>query len=349
MLRPVVVLAVLPLVAPLAVAQNPLIGPRTLSLFPLGEERCFRATFSDAEMKAHKGQILRTFQLFRLLRPNPLKESIDASRDEAVAADRKLETENWTDVVVRLDGKKGFYSQTVVCNDDQAGAGLHCYVECDGGSFGVTPGSASLGIAFDEGNGLALNSSCGEGDEEGGDFFLTDVQAGHSFTLRQEAPEACAVTDQEARPSYAADPVPLRTRIAEAGWTCLSRVYDKAHLAGHPQQKVAAIALALKSAPAASVDADGWRSTDFSATLSLRLRDGKSAAQDVTCTADDYQYRCDGAFRVRRKDGASAMLVAGEYGGEGAETPEQLIGLKLGSDDLVFRLDGSKDQACTAK
>jgi hypothetical protein len=350
MWRSVLPLGLCLLAASAAGAEDlPTIGPRTLAAIPQGEERCYRASFDAAALAAHKGQIVRSFQLYRLMRPNPMKEAIDRDAAAEAAADKEATSERWADVVADLGSPKGLYSQTVVCNDSESTQGFHCYVECDGGGFDVTPLGGGLRLDFARSGGLSLNLSCGDPDEEGHDHWLTGVEAGGGFSLQPEAPEACVADDQAARPAFAADPVPLRQRIADKGWTCLSRRYDAAHLAKHPKQKVAAIALAVTAEPKVHVDEDGWRSTDFPAVLSLRMRDGKSGSREVECSADEYQFRCGGAFRLRRNGESGALLLAGEYGGEGAETPEELAGLKLGLDDLVFRLDGSRDAACGVK
>lgn len=328
----------------------PLIGPRTLELFPRGEERCYQAQFDDGWLAAHKGQILERIQLYRLFTPLEAMEAIERPRAEAMAADKAEDATNWVDVVAQLKGAKSPFTQSLVCSDNDDGASVTCGVECDGGSFrGSRKADGSFSVAFEEGNGLSLNQSCGDPDEEGRDHWMTDKEAGRSFTLTPKPPADCAGLDAEARPGFAADPVPLRQRIAQNGWTCLSRRYDKAHLASHPKQKVAVIALALKGPAAVKVDDEGWRSTEIPARLSLKMRDGKTAAKDVVCTADEYQYRCDSAFRLRRKDAGSALLLAGEYGGDGAEAPETLNGLKLGLDDLTFRLDGGQDAPCRAE
>jgi hypothetical protein len=87
----------------------------------------------------------------------------------------------------------------------------------------------------------------------------------------------------------------------------------------------------------------------FNADISVALRDGGRGSEKVECIADDYQFRCGEAFRLRRNDGESAMLLLGAYGGEDTEIPDKLAGVKIGSDDLVFRLNGGAGADCAAK
>jgi len=107
--------------------------------------------------------------------------------------------------------------------------------------------------------------------------------------------------------------------------------------------------LAVADAPSVITDEFDMRSTVFDAALSVALRDGKTAKRSVQCMADAYQFRCGGAFRLRRNDDKTAMLVLGEFGGEGTEVPTTLNELRIGSDDLVFRLEGGDAASCAVR
>ncbi len=323
---------------------EPNIGPRTLEVFPQGEERCYRGSFETVK----KRQLVQSFQLYRLLRPDPAKEALEMTADEAAAFDKRPDAVNWADVVVRLKGHDGVFDQSLSCYDGEAGTHVRCGVDCDGGSFTLNPVDGGVAIAFEEGNGLSLNASCGEPDDSGRSRWLTAEEAGMSMTLLAQPAESCLADDRAARPAFVKDDTPLRDRIGPGKWNCLSRDYDKAHLAKHPKQKVKSIALAIEGAPRVVTDEYGYRSTVFDAGLSIVLRDGDTGSEKLECSADDYQFRCGEAFRLRRNDGNSAMLLLGAYGGEESEVPDRLAGLKVGSDDLIFRLDGG-DGSCAAK
>jgi hypothetical protein len=324
---------------------EPNIGPRTLKVFPQGEERCYRATFEALK----KAQIVQSFQLYRLLRPNPAKEAIEMTAAEAIAFDKRPDAVNWAQVVVRLKGHDSVFDQSLSCYDGEEGTHMRCGVDCDGGSFTLSPAENGVAIAFEEGNGLALNSSCGDPDDSGRSRWLTGAEAGTAMMLASQPVEACVAGDRAAKPSFAADETPLRQRIGPGKWNCLSRDYDKAHLGKHPAQKVKSIALAIEDAPKTVTDEYGYRTTVFDADLSVVLRDGSMGAEAVQCTADEYQFRCGESFRLRRNDGETAMLHAGAYGEDGGEAPESLAGLKTGADDLVFRLNGGDVARCVAK
>ena len=348
-LRLVAAFAAVMLPAAAQAQDRPNIGPRTLKIFPRGEERCYRARFDDGWLKSHKGQVLAEFQLYRLLRPNPAKEAIERPAAEQAAQDKRADAWNWAKVVARLKGNAGPYDQVLMCSDTEDGKAVSCGVECDGGSFLVRQQDDGLAVTFENEYGLSLNQSCGDPDEDGHSHWLTAKEAGHNFMLALKPAGECVAADVGAHPAFAADPVPLRQRVAADHWNCLSRVYDEKHLKQHPKQKVVAIAVAIKEPARVSTDSDGWSTTSLDVRLSLKLRDGKHAAKDVSCTADDYQFRCGGEFRLRRRGQATAMLLAGEYGGEGAEAPTALNGLFLGSDDMIFKLDAGTVANCAVE
>jgi len=333
-----------------AAEEGPGVGPTTRVLFPQGGEYCYAATFDDAYRKSHPGQKLSAFMLYRVYRVDPSKEAVDPPVEEQIALDKGPEGANWTAVAARFTDAPHLYDQSVSCYDAEGMQASHCAVDCDGGSFDANPEGDGVRVSFNpDYGGLSLNQSCGDPDETGKSRWLTGAEAGGAFSLPRRPIADCAALDSEMRPDFAKDPVSLRERIETNGWRCLRRVYDAAHLKKHPHQQVAAIAVTLKGPATVTREESGWSSTELALTLSLKLRNGERANKDIACLADDYQFRCGGEFRLRRRDDASAMMLAGEYGGE--DTPEQpaINGLKLGTDDLMFRLEASTAADCAAE
>ena len=317
---------------------------RTLEVFPPGVEHCYAATFDEAYRKAHPGQRLAEFRIYRSFQPKPAKEAVELPAPEQIELNKDVGSTPWVSVLAKLAGAAATYGQSPSCYDSEERGDVFCGVDCDGGSFRVKKTAGGLAVSFDGSYGLSLNQGCGDPDEDAPGHLLTPDEAGGGFALASRPPAECIAADAEARPSFAADPVPLRQRIAEAGWRCLSRVYSKDHLKQHPKQKVAAMALAIAGPVKAIRDEYGSMTTTLEAKLSLRLVDGKTSSRPVTCTADDYQFRCADEFRLRRRDDASALLLAGVHGGvPGTGT---LAGLQLGSDDTLFRLDATAGFDC---
>ena len=292
-------------------------------------------------------QTLSEFYLYRLYDPNPALEEVDPSRDEAIAYFSKPDSGTWTDVIARFSDTALSYTQSVSCWVSD-GKRVMCGVDCDGGSFHVDRREGGIAAGFDkDGGGLSLNQSCGDPDDESGDRWMTSADAGGVVELSKQPPAACLAADREARPAFAADPVPLRQRIAETGWRCLKRSYDKAHMAKHPNQKVTALSVAIRTVPRVDKPEGEYPSTLMDVTLSFRMRDGKVKTRDVECRASQYQFYCDGDFRLRRRDGKTAWLVAGGYVDK--DNPPAMLDTVLGSDDLLFRLDASTETDCSLK
>ena len=339
---------VLPLLAAPAMAQDA--PSRTLQLFPQGVEHCYAARFDETYRKAHPGQTLTEFMIYRSFQPKPETESVELPAAEQIALNKDEGSTPWVSVLAKLAGDGQYYDQAPSCYDSDERGDVFCGVDCDGGSFRVKKSGDGLAVSFEDSYGLSLNQSCGDPDEDSHGHLLTPEEAGGGFALASLPRAVCIAADAEARPAFAADPMPLRERIALQGWRCLSRVYDQDHLKQHPKQTVAAIALAIAGPAKASKDEANWMTTTIEANLSLRLVDGKTSSKPVTCTADGYQFRCGGDFRLRRRDHASALLLAGEYGGE--ENPATAIGLnglQVGPDDKVFKLDASAGADCSAR
>ena len=333
--------------APPALAQDgTVVHPKVQAMFPLGEEVCYSASFKRQDMKA--GQKLTAIQMYRLFDPNPLKEAVEFTREEAIAFDRSGTNGNWADIAARFSDKPFLYSQTLNCSYSEESGRVFCGVECDGGSFVATLKGQDIEAHFskDSGGGLALNESCGDPDDSGNGRWMTPTEAGGSFTFKKVKTEECRAVGAQVKPAFVKDLAPLRQRIATLGWRCLNRSYDKAHLAKHPKQKVTNISVAIGGpARADQPSLDEYSSTLLDVTLSFRLRNGDVKSRAVQCRAFEYEFSCDGGFRLRRRDGASALLVAGEYT-EAGKAPT-MLDTKLGGDDALFRLDAETHDDCS--
>lgn len=318
--------------------------PQVAEMFPPGEDICYLARMDKPDRKPK--QTLSEFYLYRSYSPNPALESVGLSRAEAIAFERQM---NYTsanlDVVARFADTPFTYGQSVSCSfyDDA----VRCGVDCDGGLFGARPDGQSVIASFSgETDGLSLNQSCGDPDGSGRERWLSGRDAGGEVRLERWPVAECMAADAEARPAFAADPMPLRERITVSGWRCLKRQYDAAHMKKHPRQTVTAMAVTLPDAAVTTRTEDGWPETSLAITVSLRLRDGSEHSHAATCTADQYQFRCGEDFRLRRRDGQSAWLVAGEFDDPG-NPAVTVAGVTLGDDDRLFRLDAGTDGPCS--
>lgn len=315
-----------------------------LDLFPAGAESCYAADAAPADMKP--GQSLTSLHLYRLFDPDPATETVGFTRDEAITFDRIPGNSNWVKVMARFKDSKQPYHEFVSCSVEPDTPGkVICGVECDGGFFEIARTGEGAKLSFPEGStGLRLSASCGE--SEGGDpsRWMSSRDAGGSVDLAKADVAACSAAEAQLRATYKGDPVPLRERIETGGWRCLKRVYDKAHMTKHPRQNVAAMAVAISGPPVTERVPGEYNETRLKVSVSFRLRDGSVHRAENECGAMDHEFACDGGYRLRRRDGGSALLAAGEYDAAG-EAP-RMLDVVLGEDDRLFRLDASVETDC---
>lgn len=345
--RPVVLAIVLFAAMPGAGAQDATgLAPELQALFPQGEEACYLASIDAGAMKP--GQKLTEMHLYRLFDPDPLTEAVKFSRDEMAAFDRTGMMGSWADIAARFSDAPQLYSQTVSCSFYEDSKVVRCGVECDGGSFTVMPSASGIDAIFgEESGGLSLNQSCGEPNDETGGRWMTPEEAGGTVALERTDLVSCRQVASVMKPEFVGNLPPIRQRIDRDGWRCMKRTYDAAHLAKNPQQKVKSMALSILGRVKVTRDADSFPETQVNAVLSFRMLNGNFRERAVTCTASDYEFNCEGGFRLRRTAGNSLMVLAGE-GWEDADTRPLVLDVPMGAGDRVFRLDRTQTSRCSA-
>jgi len=358
MLRPSVLSLCLTLLPLSAQAE---IGGLLAKTFPPGEEICFGKAYDAAHFKAHPRQRVSAFYFFKTFTPDPQREEAELSRAEQIEKDRKGEKvgiwsdkARWASVLVRFKDKPGrLFRQDVECMGTRAD-GFGCGSDCDGGSFSVKVAGQGLlleqDLAFP---GLRLQSSC-DADEEGSDIRLDPKEDATAFQLERQPANVCLAQRDAARPSFTAAK-PLRVRFAKREDVCHIRRYDAAHLARHPAQKVTAVALRTDG-PVTVEHEDGQLNTSLDVIISLRLRDGTTATKAAHCSADGYQFGCSAGgntlFGLMR-DGERGITVRDVNFRKVFDQKENylanLMGVPLGDDDRVFRLDEGADPLCASE
>jgi hypothetical protein len=175
---------------------------------------------------------------------------------------------------------------------------------------------------------------------------------------------ALAATD----PAAAQNRNPLFTADREA---CYGRVYDRNHLASHPQQKVTSVHIlrTLSERPEAERFEPNQREeeikkfretgeTNVTALVTFRDRKG-TFYNSLTCNKEDRRgthcyIECDGgSFTLKREAAGTVLLDNGGFvliGGCGDEVePSQEVYFSPGKDDKVFRLESKPVAACRAE
>ncbi len=328
-------------------AQEP--GAALLSTFPRGEEACYGRVYDAAHLARHPRQAMSAFHHFKSLTPDPQKEEGYRGRDVEAALDRRETSSRWLSVLVRFKDQPGrLYRQEVEC----AGGpdGFACGRDCDGGGFTARRSGEKLVLSQDPAfSGLRLESAC-DADPEGATRRLDPKEDATTWVLHRLPMSACHAERDAARPPYARGADPVTTRFVDKGKVCHARTYDAAHLARHPGQRIAAMALRTEDRVRWTGEIDDFE-TVVPVTLTARLRDGTSVTRTARCTAQDYHLGCHGeggAFMVVR-DGEKALRVR-DFLLKSADREDRdlprFLGLDLGDDDRVFRLDLADQAAC---
>jgi len=171
-------------------------------------------------------------------------------------------------------------------------------------------------------------------------------------------------------------PTPSAPQVRNPNFTadreaCFGRVYDRAHLASHPRQKVTAMHI-LRSL-AERQEAENWQpearqenikrfrdsgETNVSAFVNFRDRRG-TFHNSLTCNKEGRDgvrcyIECDGgSFRLQRESQNSLLLHNNGFvlvGGCGEEVEEEKqVYFSPGADDKVFRLESKPAAVCRAE
>jgi hypothetical protein len=320
-----------------------------MDIFPLGEESCYGATFTGKDMKP--GQKLTEFYTYSLHAPHPELERIELSRDEAQARERENISE-WASSPIRIfarfkDNKHTYYQYAGCSVFDQKTGIATCGVDCDGGAFNAKRSDKGFDLFFRDTEGIRLIDSCdGPGEFDLPGRYMTKDEAGGGFTMAKLPLSACQKADRDLYDVLYKEKTSLRERIETKGWRCLKRSYDKAHLARHPQQQVTDMTVAIKG-PVRVEMSEGWPFTTLDVSVSFRLRDGTTVARDVSCSAEDLTFQCEGNVWLQRRDETSALLLAGPY--DDLATSHAVLDTELGKDDVTFRLDASTEEDCSVE
>lgn len=162
-----------------------------------------------------------------------------------------------------------------------------------------------------------------------------------------------ALLAASAAPAYAGDSLGRIVPPEDGARACFKRVYDAAHLAKHPDQKVEEIGFRMAYAgPETEAGPDGRH---YAFRLEARRRgEGRSISTGGECRETDGRIFCfvecdGGGIYLSPRAGRSILLSFGDSEGirmEGCgETDEALL---PGRDDKSFRLDRLPASQCPA-
>lgn len=304
---------------------------------PLRAEACFGRVYDAAHLRAHPKQRVTSFHLLRDFTPDNNAESEPQSREELLDADGSDGIIGVT-AYLRLRGRKGVYSNHFSCRRNDKG-GVFCGIDCDGGSFIARTSGNSLLI---ENQGFVVVGGCGASDEDNENpVSIRPGADDKTFRLDKQPLDQCTALRDAQKPAWARLGPPLRERFAKDGTLCLTRDYDAAHLASHPQQTVKRIAV-LKSA-----GGKPHEPPQYNLAFRVELKNGRKFEGRTNCRPDEYSYACThdaehdtqrSFYLTRAGDG---VMLRDRKGSLGA-----LFKTRLGNDDRMFRLNVAPAASC---
>ena len=305
---------------------------------PLGQEACFGRVYDAAHLKKHPKQRVTAFHLFRDFTPDPNMETMAETREKLVARDGEHHVV--VKAYLRFRDRKRLFTTALSCSTDQGI--VHCGIECDGGGFRLQPSGESLLV---QNQGFVVSGGCGsdESEEEKRDFVKPGADD-KVFRLDPLPLAQCRSIEDSRKPFWAALGRPLRERLNTEDAVCFSRVYDAAHLAKHPQQRVRRMAVLKMKGDVVNKGDDPHHNLVFRAELT----DGKRLEKRTSCSADRYAFTCthdpqfdtQQDFFLTRASGERMMLR------DPSAALSKMFETKLGSDDRLFSLQQSPEQAC---
>jgi hypothetical protein len=259
-------------------------------IFTADRDACFGRTYDRAYLASHPRQKVTGIHILRSLaerkeaenwRPNAREESISQFRQDGGTT---------VSAFVTFRDRRGTFHNSLIC-DKEGRDGIHCAVECDGGSFRLQRQTANTVLLNN--SGFVLLGGCGEEVEEGKRVFFSPGADDKLFRLENKPLAACFAEQQKAEPIAAGKP--LRERFREDEAFCFGSDYDATHLTSHPRQMVTSLRVGrLEPAREKSDDpAQQWWWFNVKLDVALTVRNGGiSSTARYSCSPEVASWVC---------------------------------------------------------
>jgi hypothetical protein len=335
-------------------------------LLTADQEACFGRVYDRQHLTSHPSQKVTGIHIFRPLGERPEAENRQATRRDDAIKQFRENGEAEVQALVTFRDRKGYFYNWLTCGKESK-EGMSCHIACDGGSFRLEREAA--GTALLTNNGFVLVGGCGEDVEATQEVHFSPGKDDKTFRLEQKAVAVCRAEEQKARPIRPGRP--LRERFREDEAFCFGRDYDVAHLAKHPQQKVASIRVGRLAPSEERRDKNLVQTWPDGVKLSVSLTlkagsarralkyacDPKEASWECAAESnEDARSTCDGNYFHLARGGESDDIVlinrreglpiaaACQPRPEGASSDDHQTPTR--SDDKTFRLTRMPIEAC---
>jgi hypothetical protein len=347
-------------------AQAQDVAPDRKPLFIADQEACFGRVYDRAHLARHPNQKVSSLHIFRYLDQRPEAENWRPNeRQEANERFRKT-GQTWVQAFVRFRDRPGYFHNWLVCSGE-SNKGVHCFVECDGGTFDMNRESPTTALLYN--HSFVVVGGCGQ-EVEGTDWvYFSPGEDDRVFELESMPVAACRVEEQKAMPIRPWKL--LRERFRQDDVFCFGRDYDAAHLAKHPQQQVASIRVGRLAPEKEWLYPTRIWPVDVQLAVSLNLK-AASARRDLqyVCRPQEASWRCtavsgsdarsscgNGTVYLARGPDDDIMLINPQDGlpieaacQAKAEirnpSPDDFQRRETRSDDKTFRLSRMPIEAC---
>lgn len=340
-------------------------------LFEAEKEACFGRVYDKAHLAAHPQQKVTSIHVFRSLDDRKEAENWTPGRRQEQIELFKSDKTVGVDAYVTFRDRKGYFYNSLSCHDS-SDEGVMCGIDCDGGSFVLKPGNA--GSIMLQNNGFVLIGGCGEEIEQAAQVYFQPGKDDKVFRLDKKPVDACRAEEQKTTPVRLGQGQPLRERFKPDEPFCYGRDYDAAHMAKHPQQKVAAIRVGrLDTAPERketdTMSASEWPG-DVRVNVSMKMKAGSTPRKaNYSCDPEVSNWKCtitgpethnstctERYFQLSRAAGQDISLINRRDGlpidfacpdaSKSQNAGDDVDKRKTKSDDASFRLTKMPLEAC---
>jgi hypothetical protein len=340
-------------------------------MFEAEKEACFGRVYDQAHLKAHPQQKVTSIHVFRSLDDRKEAENwTPARRQERIDMLKSENPSVGVDAYVTFRDRKGYFYNSLSCSDS-SDEGVMCGIDCDGGSFVLKPGNA--GSIMLQNNGFVLIGGCGEDIEQADQVYFTPGKDDKVFRLDKKPADVCRAEEQKTTPIRLGQGQPLRERFKPDEPFCYGRDYDAAHMAKHPQQKVASIRVgrldtAQERKETATMSASEWPG-DVRVNVAMKMKAGAARNANYSCDPEVSNWKChitgpethndtctERYFNLSRAPGENISLINRRDGlpidftcpntSKSQNAGDDMDKRKTKSDDASFRLTKMPLEAC---
>src|SRR5439155_4998030 len=170
----------------------------------------FGRIYDRAHLASHPAQKVTSIHIFRSLGERREAENWRADQRPKRIATFREDGRTEVEAFVTFRDRRGTFFNSLTCNREDRN-GVHCFIDCDGGSFTLKRESANTALLNNEG--FVLIGGCGSDVEEGKEVYFSPGKDDKVFRLERKSVEAWRAEVQKVTPICPG--TPLRVRLKQ--------------------------------------------------------------------------------------------------------------------------------------